>query len=156
MKILDSGIGSVSGVFIPKTLSVLVPGSLAGMAHDEMIVNDVIIQETPCTVCVETRATALQVLLGSTLPYAGCLLGLVLWGKKDCLKWIPGERSGKGAWFNFYRNTLMKSSKMMTLVTVSQMLLAGGLVYAENESFHRVMSELDTRIAAADARKLQS
>ena len=103
--------------------------------------------------CVEMRATALQVILGSSLPYSSLLVGYVLWGKKSYLKWIPSEREGWGAWVKFYRNTLTKSSKMITLVTLAQMIVAGALVYGQNHSFHSVMKELDHRIAEEEALK---
>ena len=48
-------------VLPPAALSMFVSGSLCGMAHDVMVTNDIALQETPCIVCVETRATALQV-----------------------------------------------------------------------------------------------
>ena len=134
----------------------LVPGSLAGMSHSTMITDDILLQDTACSVCVETRATALQVILGSALPYSSILAGYVLWGKKDFLKWLPRERDGWGAWKQFYKSTLARSSKVITLVTVAQMIVAGALVYGQNHSFYTVMDELDRRIQADEAKKRNS
>ena len=79
---------------MPVALPVMVPGAVCGMSHDFCVTHDILLQETPCTVCLETRATALQVTLGAFLPFVSSLAGTLLLGKQMSLKWVPRNRSG--------------------------------------------------------------
>ena len=55
------------------------------------------------SVCVETRATAWQVLCGAWLPYASTLAGYVMIGKGLVLKWVPGPDAGKAGFKNLFK-----------------------------------------------------
>ena len=61
---MDRTSGNVRVVFgsnYPSLVSALVPASVCGFSHLYLVTADIALQETPCSVCVETRATALQV-----------------------------------------------------------------------------------------------
>lgn len=136
----------------PSLVSSLVPGSLCGMSHLYLITADIALQETPCSVCVETRATALQVICGAWIPYVSSLLGFVMVGRGADLKWVPSARAGWGAWLSLYKDILSKSQNILVAVTVAQMLVAGALVYAETSSYWSIMGELDRRVKEDEER----
>ena len=130
----------------PSLVSAMVPGALCGMSHMYWVTADILLQETPCSVCVETRSTALQVICGAWIPYVSSLLGYVMVGRGANLKWIPSERAGWGAWLGLYKDVLSRSQNILVAATVAQMLVAGALVYAEASSYWSIMSELDRRV----------
>ena len=136
----------------PSLVSSLVPASLCGMSHLYLITADIALQETPCSVCVETRATALQVICGAWIPYASSLFGYVMVGRGADLKWVPSTKAGWGAWLSMYKDILSKSQNILVAATVAQMLVAGALVYAENSSYWSVMQELDRRVKEDEER----
>ena len=136
----------------PSLVSSLVPASLCGISHLYLITADIALQETPCSVCVETRATALQVICGAWIPYASSLLGYVMVGRGADLKWVPSSRAGWGAWLSFYKDILSKSQNILVAVTLAQMLVAGALVYAETSSYWSIMRELDRRVEEDEKR----
>ena len=146
---MDRNSGNVRVVFssnYPSLVSALVPAALCGISHMYLVTTDIALQETPCSVCVETRATALQVILGAWLPFASSLLGYVLVGRGHELKWIPSSKAGWGAWFSLYKDILLKSQNILVAATVAQMLVAGTLVYAETSTYWSIMTELDRRV----------
>jgi len=134
------------GILLPAALSTLVGGSLSGMTHDFMVTHDILLQKTGCSVCVETRATALQVSLGSLLPFSSCLAGYVLIGHSASFKWIPHKKDGIQGWVKFYYDVYTKSIKPLSIVTLFQMLIAGGLVYLQYKEYHNVLTELERRM----------
>ena len=79
---------------MPVVLPVMVPGALCGLTHDFYVSHDIILQETPCTVCLETRATSLQVALGAFLPFVSSVAGTLLLGHQMSLKWVPRNSNG--------------------------------------------------------------
>ena len=135
--------------YMPAALAMTVPASLCGQLH-QFIVNDIALQETPCSVCVETRATAYQVACGALLPWVAPLPGFILLGKEMSWKWVPHPRASWQEWGKMYYNIFNKSSKMLVGVTVVQMLVAGGLVWAETRDYWSVMDELERRIEEED------
>ena len=136
----------------PSLVSSLVPASLCGISHLYLITADIALQETPCSVCVETRATALQVICGAWLPFASSLLGYVMVGRGADLKWIPGPRASWGAWLSLYKDILSKSQNILVMVTVAQMLVAGVLVYLQTSNYWSIMQELDRRVKEDEER----
>jgi len=154
--LMDRTSGNVRVVFgsnYPSLVSALVPASVCGFSHLYLVTADIALQETPCSVCVETRATALQVILGAWLPFASSLLGFVMVGRGHHLKWIPSSRAGWGAWLSLYKDLLSKSQNILVVATVAQMLVAGALVYAETSSYWSIMKELDRRVKEDEERE---
>ena len=88
------GLRRAPGRWLPVALPVIVPGTLCGMSHDFFVTHDIFLQETSCTVCLETRATALQVTLGAFLPFVSSLAGTLLLGQQMNFKWVPRSRNG--------------------------------------------------------------
>ena len=88
------GVAKAPGRWLPAVLPVMVPGALCGMSHDFCVSHDIILQETPCTVCLETRATSLQVALGAFLPFVSAVAGTLVLGHQMNLKWVPRNSSG--------------------------------------------------------------
>ena len=136
----------------PSLVSSLVPASLCGISHLYLITADIALQETPCSVCVETRATALQVICGAWLPFASSLLGYVMVGRGADLKWVPGPRASWGAWLGLYKDILSKSQNILVMVTVAQILVAGVLVYLQTSNYWSIMQELDRRVKEDEER----
>ena len=129
--------------WVPLPLSVFVPGALSGLFHESYITNDILLQETPCSVCVETRAIAGQVGIAvgvsSTSAYAGSLIV----GNFLNLKWMPGTF---GSLVKLTQNVVSKSSLLLATLTAAEMMVAGGLVYFEQRAYDSVMEELERRV----------
>ena len=88
------GVARAPGRWLPVVLPVMVPAAVCGLTHDFYVTHDIFLQETPCTVCLETRATSLQVTLGAFLPFVSSVAGTLLLGHQMSLKWVPRTRSG--------------------------------------------------------------
>ena len=91
-----SGVTRARGKWLPIVLPMMVPGALCGLTHEFFVTHDIYLQETRCSVCLESRATALQVTLGAWLPFISSLIGTVILGQQINLKWVPRNRSGNG------------------------------------------------------------
>ena len=127
---------------IPVPLSMLVPAAMAGMVHQKYVVHDILLQETVCPVCIETRAIAMQVTAGSLLPFASALAGTLVVGQFDNARWMPrtarqfGSLAGK---------SLSATMPLVLGMTVVQLLVVGGLVHQEVWCYEDVMQELNRR-----------
>jgi len=128
---------------IPLPLSVLVPGSVAGLFHRTMVTDDILLQETACPVCVETRAIAGQVGISVGLAAVSAFAGTVVVAHYLNLNWIPRTIWG---YRHVIKNLAEKSSMLFVTLIVAEMLAAGGLVYFEQKSFDLVMEELERRV----------
>ena len=154
------GVRTAPGRWLPVALPVMVPGALCGMSHDFLVTHDIFLQETSCSVCLETRATALQVTLGAFLPFVSSVAGTMLLGHQMNLKWLPQNRSGSpilevkvqrvklifSALLSFCKKTASKSAPMLAGWTVFQMLMAGAVVSGEIHSYRSVLEELNIRV----------
>ena len=88
------GLSRARGRWLPIALPALVPGSLCGMTHQFCVSHDIYLQETSCSVCLETRATALQVTIGAWLPFLSSIAGTLILGQQMRYKWVPRSSSG--------------------------------------------------------------
>ena len=120
----------------------LVPAAMAGIAHQKYVVQDILLQETVCPVCIETRAIAMQVTAGSLLPFASALAGTLIVGEFDSARWMP--RTAK-QFASLVRKSLSATMPLVLGVTVLQLLLVGGLVHQEVWCYEDVMQELNRR-----------
>eukprot|EP00092_Neocalanus_flemingeri_P035538 GFUD01038683.1.p1 GENE.GFUD01038683.1~~GFUD01038683.1.p1 ORF type:complete len:229 (+),score=34.82 GFUD01038683.1:59-745(+) len=130
--------------WIPIPLSVFVPGALSVMFHEELITKDILLQETPCSVCVETRAICGQVGLGVGLSFGSAFAGSVIIGNFLSLKWVPRSFGGL-LWLT--KDVISKSSLLLVTLTAAEMVVAGGLVYFQQSAYDSVMEELERRVA---------
>merc|ERR1712226_450908 len=106
------------------------------------VTEDILMQETVCPVCVETRAISFQVGLGAILPAASAFYGSVVVGMFNKSAWVPRNFTGV---LNLTKNTISNNSKLLMGMTVLQLLLAGGLVHLQVNCFEDVMAELNRR-----------
>jgi len=136
------GMGRAAGNWIPVPVSMMVPGSLAGMFHYSLITNDIILQETACPVCLETRAISGQVALGVGLSSFSALAGTLVVGNFARFKWMPKSLGGLVI---FTKDIVSKTSPILLGLTVVQMLVAGGLVHFQRNSYDSIMEELEKR-----------
>jgi len=137
------GMARAKSNWVPVPLSMLVPGSLAGMFHEKMITNDILLQETPCPVCVETRAIAGQVALGAGLSSLSAFAGTLIIGDLLKAKWSPRSFSGV---VKLTKDVVSQSSMLLVPIIVSQMVIAGVLVFLQRSSHESVMEELERRV----------
>ena len=119
--------------FFPLPLSILVPAAISATCHNFLVTNDIILQETACPVCVETRAISLQVALGAIFPAVAAFGGTLVIGQQvtstsKYLKWMPRTLPQL---FSFAKSTVLKHQPLLLGTTALHLLLAGGLVYAE-------------------------
>ena len=129
--------------WIPLPLSVMVPGITSGFFHDNLVTNDILLQETACPVCVETRAISGQVAIGVGMSSLSAYAGSLIVGAFLESKWFP--RSPLEL-FNLTRKLVSSSSSILIGWTVVQMVIAGGLVTAQRISYETVMEELERRV----------
>ena len=125
--------------FFPLPLSILVPAACAAAAHQVLVTEDIILQETACPVCVETRAISLQVALGAIFPPVAAFGGTLVMGQlvksTKWVGWVPGSLPQL---FSFTKSTILRNQPLLLGITILNLLLAGGLVYAEVLSQHIV------------------
>jgi len=129
--------------WIPLPLSVMVPGITSGMFHANLVTHDILLQETACPVCVETRAISGQVALGVGMSSLSAYAGSLIVGAFLQAKWFPRSPSEL---FNLTRKVVSQSSTLMIGWSVVQMVIAGGLVTAQRISYETVMEELERRV----------
>jgi len=129
--------------WIPLPLSVMVPGITSGMFHANFITHDILLQETACPVCVETRAISGQVAIGVGMSSLSAYAGSLIVGAFLQVKWFPRNPSEL---FNLTRKLVTQSSTLLIGCTVVQMVIAGGLVTAQRASYETVMEELERRV----------
>jgi len=121
------------------------PAAVTGLAHQELITKDILLQETKCSVCLETRAMSLQVGFGGILPIA-----LAYSGTYTFATW-NNHRFPKGSTIlSLTKNTMSKSFPLIVGVTIFQAVVAAGLVSLEVDSRDKVIKELDRRMAKED------
>merc|ERR1712192_39307 len=149
--------GRLKSNWVPIPLSMLVPGSLAGMFHEFCITRDILLQETTCPVCVETRAIAGQVALGAVLPAVSAFAGSLILGEFVKMKWSP---KSFGGFVKLTNDVVSQGSMFLVVIIVVQMVIAGALVHLQRSSHEAVMEELERRIemdgrAPIDARLLE-
>jgi len=129
--------------WVPIPLSVLVPAATSGIFHERLITQDIILQETACPVCLETRAISGQVAVGVGLSSLSAFAGSLIVGSFLQFKWFPQSPTQL---FNLTRKLVSQTSTLLIGCTVMQMLVAGGLVYAQRTSYETVMEELERRV----------
>jgi len=139
-----SGVTRARGKWLPIVLPMMVPGALCGLTHEFFVTHDIYLQETRCSVCLESRATALQVTLGAWLPFISSLIGTVILGQQINLKWVPRNRS---AFFIFCKNVAARSTPIIAGATLFQMTVAGTVTYLELKSYRSVLVGLEERVA---------
>eukprot|EP00090_Calanus_glacialis_P039269 TRINITY_DN68393_c0_g1_i1.p1 TRINITY_DN68393_c0_g1~~TRINITY_DN68393_c0_g1_i1.p1 ORF type:complete len:229 (-),score=59.93 TRINITY_DN68393_c0_g1_i1:88-774(-) len=137
------GLTRAKSNWVPIPLSVLVPGSLAGMYHEFLITNDILLQETACPVCVETRAIAGQVALGAGLSSLSAYAGSLIIGDLAKMKWSPRSFGGL---VKLTKDVVSQGSMFLVTLIVAQMIIAGVLVQLQRSSHESVMEELERRI----------
>jgi len=139
------GLSRARARWIPIPLSVCVPGALAIIFHEKLVTNDILLQETACPVCVETRAISGQVAMGVGLTSASAYAGSLLVGDMLSLRWVP---KSVGGLLTFTRDTASRSSMFLISLTVFHMLVTGALVHFQRESYETVLKELERRAEA--------
>jgi len=141
------GMSRVKLKSLPMPLTILVPSALSNMFHERYITNDILLQETPCPVCVETRAISGQVAIGVGMTYASACFGTLIISNYLNLSWNP-----RNIWdaFKFSKDLVIKGSNFFVVMTVIQMIIAGCLVSIQRLSYDTVMEELQNRINAAN------
>jgi len=125
-------------------LPCLVPGSFAGMSHEFFLVNDILVQKTPCSVCLETRAVSSQLALGLFLPFAAAVGGTIVVGLQHDYRWAPDTLRQTG---QFTRRLWQRSAGRLAGVAAVQLVGMAALVAAELYSYDSVMTELGERVA---------
>lgn len=145
----------------PLPLSIMVPAALSATFHSYLVTDDILLQETACPVCVETRAISLQVALGAIFPAAAAFGGTLVVGQQiTSTKWVKWLPRTMPQLFSFAKSTVLRHQPLLLGLTTLNLLLAGGLVYAEVlfpskygypdlflqvKSYEEVMSELERR-----------
>ena len=123
--------------FFPLPLSIMVPAALSASLHSYLVTDDILLQETACPVCVETRAISLQVALGAIFPPVAAFGGTLVVGQQvtttKWLKWMPRTMPQL---FSFAKTSVLKNQPLLLGMTALNLLIAGGLVYAEVLSLH--------------------
>lgn len=137
------GLGRAKANWVPIPLSMLVPGSLTGMFHDMQITSDILLQETACPVCVETRAIAGQVALGAGLSSLSAYAGSLIIGDLLKTKWSPRSFGGL---VKLTKDVVSQGSILLVTLMVAQMVIAGVLVHLQRSSYESVMEELERRV----------
>jgi len=89
------------------------------------------------------RSTAIQLLTGVAAPTFLAYLGNIIFAVNLNYRWLP--RSGK-EWVTFTGSSLSKAGPSLLGLSLLQVVVAGGLVYAQNWSRETVMTELDRRM----------
>ena len=118
--------------FFPLPLSIMVPAALSAMAHNYAVTDDIILQETACPVCVETRAISLQVALGAIFPAAAAFGGTLIVGQQiTSTKWINWLPRTFPQLISFTKSTVLRHQPLLLGLTALNLLLAGGLVHFE-------------------------
>ena len=123
--------------FFPLPLSIMVPAALSATFHSFLVTDDILLQETACPVCVETRAISLQVALGAIFPAVAAFGGTLVVGQtittNKWVKWLPRTLPQL---VSFAKTTVLRNQPLLLGMSALNLLLAGGLVYAEVTFLH--------------------
>jgi len=130
---------STSAFLVPSTL----PWAYITHAlHYEYITNDIILQETDCTVCVDIRSSVIQWCLGFAVPAAFSFFGSCIVASSLDLRSAPRSKEG---WMKISRVTFGKLTPYFAGFTLLQLIGSGILVRQEYENRETVLSELNRR-----------
>lgn len=132
---------------VTMAVSIFTPALPVLILHNELIKKDILLQETKCPVCVETRAVALQVGAGCFLPLALSYVGTMVWAIYHNYRFVP---QGASNWLNFTRNSMSKAFPLIAGVSILQAVVAAGLVSLETNSRDKVLQELDRRMGVEE------
>ena len=121
----------------PLPLSIMVPAALSSTFHSYLVTDDILLQETACPVCVETRAISLQVALGAIFPAVAAFGGTLVVGQQiTSVKWVKWMPRTMPQLLSFTKSTVLRHQPLLLGMTALNLLLAGGLVYAEVPFLH--------------------
>jgi len=130
--------------------SVLIPAVISGFLHEFRVKDDILLQETECSVCVDMRSSLIQLAGGSVMstiiPYGGA----VLTAQNFNLRISPAKLSG---WVPITRVIFSKISHYLIGFLLLQLAVSAALVRAQYDCRDEVLSEIETRFLLDKERK---
>jgi len=124
-------------------ISIFAPAATAAVLHNELIKKDIMLQDTKCPVCLETRSASIQLGAGCILPLVLSYFGTITFALTQNYRFVP---KGASNWLNFTRSTMSKVFPLIVGVSIFQAVVAAGLVALEVDSREKVLKELDRRM----------
>jgi len=117
-------------------------GFLNQNLHQEFVTNDIILQETDCSVCVDLRSSAIQWTVGLAIPAAFSFVGSCIIASSLSLRSAPRTKAG---WINITKATFGKITPYLAGFTLLQLIGSGILVRQQYENRDTVLNELNRR-----------
>lgn len=134
-------------------LAVLTPAQMSYLAHKFLVTNDVLLADTACPVCLETRAGSLQLATGLLLPAVIAYAGVLVNGMKvnseavtpDMVRvrWLPKSWRGVA---NTASKTVSRNSAVLAGLAALNLVGVGCLVSLQVATREEVMEELERRV----------
>ncbi|XP_033231243.1 uncharacterized protein LOC117182246 [Belonocnema kinseyi] len=116
------------------------PAIAAGVAHAEFITNDLLLFKTPCPVCLQTKAAAVQLVAGLMYPLIfsplTCTVLAIQGGFR--IPAPPGKLNALKMWYKFSKPIVLPLTIMIGL----QILCATSLTYIEAKQFYELNEKL--------------
>ncbi|XP_021923068.1 uncharacterized protein LOC110831410 isoform X2 [Zootermopsis nevadensis] len=122
---------------------VVLPTIMTALFHQEAVSSDIILQKTVCPLCIELRATALQV--GFSVIYPSLLsplAGFALASYYNSYKLPLFSEDPKGV-FAVWRKLIKPIGSTLFSIAVAQSLIAVWITYCEAKSYYKVQAKLN-------------
>ncbi|XP_059092623.1 uncharacterized protein LOC131887907 [Tigriopus californicus] len=140
------GLRFSSMVFI--RAAVAVPAGMASLVFHKLVLDDILLGETPCSICVQVRSASFQVAAGTILGGASAFVVSHLVMTTLLAKNIPSVWSRPG--LAYLRQLAVKSRGLLLSSLLANLIAGFGLCVLEQRSWWYINQELQRRLDAAN------
>ncbi|XP_043273909.1 uncharacterized protein [Venturia canescens] len=120
---------------------VIVPPILSVIFHCQLVSADIILFRRQCPLCLQYRASAIQVACGMVYPLIMSPIANSMFVLHYGTTRIPYWKDFRGHW-EMWKKVTMPMSKHLVFFTLAHVLLAGFVTYGEFESLYTIRSKL--------------
>ncbi|XP_013787901.1 uncharacterized protein LOC106471827 [Limulus polyphemus] len=122
---------------------VVLPSLLTPILHSTLITSDILIGKTPCSLCVQIKAMALQVTIGALYPMVLAPLGCFQFAERYLTYPLPSIRDSPREVFRLYQKLTAARLPQFGVNVMIQALLAWFITHKEITCLHTITSKLE-------------
>ncbi|XP_076323908.1 transmembrane protein 126 isoform X2 [Tachypleus tridentatus] len=120
---------------------VVLPSFLTPLLHSTLITSDILIGKTPCSMCVQIKAMALQVSIGALYPMVLAPLGCFQFAERYFTYPLPSVKDSPRELFSLYQRLTAARLPHLGLNMMIQALLAWFITHREITCLHTIISK---------------
>ncbi|XP_069705524.1 uncharacterized protein [Periplaneta americana] len=122
---------------------VILPSMLSALFHHVNVSMDILIQKTPCPLCVQMRASAIQVGFSAVYPtLLAPLAGFMMASHYNTYR-LPHLTEDPKAVFGVWKKMVKPLGSTLYSIAIAQALIAMWVTYCEAKSYYRVQEVLN-------------